>query len=305
MPLDASPETDAASDAGRRRAIGRQEIILGDCLSELRAMPSGSVDVVVTSPPYNIGVAYRSYDDRKPRRAYLDWLSSIGAEIARVLKAEGAFFLNVGGTNADPWIALDVAGAFRETFTLQNHIAWVKSVSIGEDTVGHFKPITSRRYLNQNHEAIFHFTKTGSVEIDRLAVGVPFKDKSNIARWGHKRDKRCAGNVWFIPYQTVKSKAQKFNHPAGFPIDLPARCILLHGVKDAVVLDPFLGAGTTLVAAERLGCRGLGIELDPHYAEAAASRLQAEMDDAQAKPDHRGSRVVAGRDRGGTEDQLL
>jgi site-specific DNA-methyltransferase (adenine-specific) len=167
-----------------------------------------------------------------------------------------------------------VASAFRETFVLQNHIIWVKSISIGDDTVGHFKPITSRRYLNQNHEAIFHFTKTGSVEIDRLAIGVPFKDKSNIARWGHARDKRCGGNVWFIPYKTVQSKAQKHHHPAGFPVELPERCIKLHGRTNAAVLDPFLGAGSTLVAAQNLGCSGIGLELDSAYAEAAVARLK-------------------------------
>lgn len=191
-----------------------------------------------------------------------------------MLTDEGAFFLNVGCTNADPWVAMDVAGAFREAFVLQNNIAWVKSVSIGDDTVGHFKPITSKRYLNNNHESVFHFTKGGAVEIDRLAVGVPFKDKSNIGRWGHARDRRCAGNVWFVPYETVRSKAQKFDHPAGFPPGLPERCIKLHGVEDAVVLDPFLGAGSTLVAAARLGCEGLGFEIDPQYAAAAVARLE-------------------------------
>ena len=100
-------------------------------------------------------------------------------------------------------------------------------------------------------------------------MGVPFKDKSNIARWGHKRDRRCAGNVWFIPYDTVRSKAQKYDHPAGFPVELPNRCIKLHGVKNATVLDPFAGTGTTLVAAEALRCTGIGIELDRHYAEKA------------------------------------
>ena len=60
----------------------------------------------------------------------------------------------------------------------------------GGDTVGHFKPITSDRYLNHNHEAVFHFTPTGATPLNRLAIGVPFKDKSNIARWGHKRDRR-------------------------------------------------------------------------------------------------------------------
>ncbi|SED12261.1 site-specific DNA-methyltransferase (adenine-specific) [Rhizobiales bacterium GAS188] len=258
-------------------SCGRHEIILGDCREELAAIERESVDVVVTSPPYNIGLDYRSYDDRKPRDAYLAFLAGIAAEIERLLKPGGSFFLNVGSTNADPWISLDVANAMRPRFVLQNHIVWVKSLSIGDDTVGHFKPIAGRRFLHHNHEAIFHFTKSGRVGLDRLAVGVPFKDKSNIARFGHARDRRCAGNVWFLPYRTVKSKAQKFNHPAGFPVELPERCIKLHGVKDAVILDPFLGSGSTLVAAEQCGCRGIGIEIDPHYVETACSRLRMQL----------------------------
>lgn len=292
MPLDLPRSADTGiTEAGKAGAshwaLGRHRIVLGDCLAELRSMPAAGVDVVVTSPPYNIGVGYRTYDDRRPRQDYLAWLGAVGREIARVLRNDGSLFLNIGGTNADPWIAADVAGAFRDSFVLQNQIAWVKSVSIGDDTVGHFKPITSRRYLNQNHETIFHFTKTGVVEIDRIAVGVPFKDKSNIARWGHRRDRRCAGNVWFIPYKTVRSKAQKFDHPAGFPLDLPKRCIRLHGSRASVVLDPFLGAGTTLIAAEQLGATGIGIEVDPAYAEAAASRLRREIGDPEHGPNSR------------------
>lgn len=260
-----------------RWRIANQTVLQGDCLKLLSTMPARSVDVVVTSPPYNLGIAYRTYDDRRPRVEYLTWMMAIGKELARVMAPNGSFFLNVGGTGSDPWVALDVANAFRETFILQNHIVWVKSVSIGDDTVGHFKPISSRRFLNNNHEAIYHFTKTGDVHVDRLAVGVPYKDKSNIARWQHaKADRRCAGNTWFIPYDTVRSRAQKFDHPAGFPVGLPERCIRLHGLADATVLDPFLGAGTTLVAAHRLNCAGIGIELDPAYAATAVSRLQAE-----------------------------
>ena len=277
MSLDAFIECPSRhiADDENRWTVHDQTVVLGDCFEGLKALSDGSIDVVVTSPPYNIGISYRSYDDRRPRDEYLKWLSDIGAQIARVLTDGGSFFLNVGSTNADPWVALDVANAFRNQFVLQNTISWIKSVSIGEDTVGHFKPITSRRYMNNNHETVFHFTKTGSVEIDRLAIGVPFKDKSNIGRWGHARDKRCAGNVWFIPYKTVTSKAEKFNHPAGFPVELAERCIKLHGIEDAVVLDPFLGAGSTLVAAAQLGCDGIGFEIDPVYAAAAVSRLQA------------------------------
>lgn len=264
--------------AGDRRAVGRQSVIAEDCLTGLASLAADSVDVVVTSPPYNIGVAYNSYADRRPRSDYLAWLTRIGDALNRVMRPDASFFLNVGGTGSDPWVAMDVANAFRDLFVLQNHIIWVKSVSIGEDTVGHFKPISSYRYVNNNHEAIYHFTKKGTVAIDRLAVGVPYKDKSNIGRWDHARqDRRCAGNTWFVPYETVRSKAQKFNHPAGFPVALAERCIRLHGGKDPVVLDPFLGAGTTLVAAQRLGLRGIGFELDPTYAAAALARLEAEL----------------------------
>jgi site-specific DNA-methyltransferase (adenine-specific) len=263
--------------------IGRQKIALGDCLSELRRLPSESVDICVTSPPYNIGVAYRSHYDRMPKAAYLKWMAVVGKEIGRVLRTDGSLFLNVGSTNVDPWIAIEVAGKFTGTFALQNHIIWVKSVSVGDDTIGHFKPISSKRFLNNNFESIFHFTKSGNTEIDRLSIGVPFKDKSNIARWGHAQDRRCGGNVWFIPYETVKSKAQKFDHPSGFPVDLPLRCIQMHGKDKAIVLDPFLGAGTTLVAAERLGLPGIGFEIDRSYAETAAARLSAEATQCQSQ----------------------
>ena len=237
-------------------------ITTGDCLSGLREIASGSIDVCVTSPPYNIGMAYSTHHDRMPRPAYLTWLAEIGEEIGRVLRKDGAFFLNVGSTNVDPWLASEVASAFRHRFTLQNNIIWVKSVSIGRDTVGHFKPISSKRFLNNNFESVFHFTKAGDTPIDRLGIGVPFKDKSNIARWGHARDVR---------------KAQKFDHPAGFPVELATRCILMHGKSPGCVLDPFLGAGTTLVAAQRLGLAGLGFEIDPAYAATAAARIAAEL----------------------------
>jgi site-specific DNA-methyltransferase (adenine-specific) len=257
-------------------SIGRHEIIVGDCLAVLATIPAASVDVVVTSPPYNLGTQYRSYDDRKPREQYLWWMQDVGAAIRRILKPAGSLFLNIGSTNQDPWLDGDVANSLRSLYALQNHIIWVKSISIGQDSVGHFKPINSRRFLNQTHESILHFTQDGEVPLERLAIGVPFKDKSNIERRGHAQDLRCAGNCWFIPYETVQAKAQKFNHPASFPIELPTRCLKLHGGADLLVLDPFLGAGTTLVAAERLGHRGIGIELDQQYADAATARLTAE-----------------------------
>jgi len=263
--------------AGNVQTVGKHEIVQGDCVEVMRGMKAGSVDVVITSPPYNIKIKYSKYRDNRPRSEYVAWIESVGKEVARVLAGGGSFFLNVGGTNTDPLLPFELAIALQKQFVMQNHIIWVKSVSIADESYGHFKPINSRRFLNHNHEHIFHFTKAADVKLDRLAVGVPFKDKTNIKRWGHKADRRCAGNVWFIPYKTVQSKDQKHNHPCTFPVELPQRCIRLHGKKGAVVLDPFLGTGTTLVAAEREGCRGIGIDLDAVYCKTAKSRVAQEQ----------------------------
>lgn len=255
--------------------IGNQTIYQVDCLDYLAQAELNSVDVVVTSPPYNLGIAYRSYDDTSPRQQYLEWMQQVADGLFKVMRPDASLFLNVAGSNVDPWVPFEVAGVFRSKFQLQNNIVWVKSISIGDDTVGHFKPINSTRYLNHNHECILHFSKSGSVPLDRLAVGVPFKDKSNIGRRGHAQDRRCAGDVWFIPYPTVRAKSQKFDHPAGFPVALVERCLKLHGVSSgSVVFDPFLGAGTTLVAAMRMDCHGIGTEMDAEYARTAAGRLE-------------------------------
>ena len=257
----------------------RQTLILGDCLEKMASLENESADVVITSPPYNINLKYNSYKDNQKRTDYLVWIKQVGEQIKRILKPKGSFFLNVGGIAVDPYIPMEVCGVMRDLFTLQNNILWVKSISIQNQTYGHFKPIVSKRFLNHTHESIFHFTKDGDVEIDRLAIGVPYQDKSNIERWNGKKDLRCAGDVWFIPYKTVVSKSEKFNHPAGFPEELVERCLKLHGLKnEMVVLDPFVGAGSTLAACknlstEQLVIHSVGIDVDPEYIAIAEKRL--------------------------------
>ena len=240
-------------------------------------MEPQSVDIVVTSPPYNIGLRYGAYDDRRAETDYLDWLTAVGHALSRVLRTDGSFFLNVSGSGTQPWLPFELAVRLRQIFHLQNHIVWVKSITTGAGTSGHFKPIGGERFLHQNHEHLFHFTGSGRVKLDRLAIGVPFQDKSNIRRRGHKQDLRCRGNTWFIPYRTVQSRAEKFHHPGTFPVELPRWCIRLHGISDPVVLDPFAGTGTTLVAAELERARGVGIELDPAYVAVARARVADQM----------------------------
>jgi site-specific DNA-methyltransferase (adenine-specific) len=235
-----------------------------------------SVDVIVTSPPYNLGIAYGRYSDTRQEDEYLTWMMEVAAALRRVMRPDASFFLNIAGSSTQPWLPFELIVRLRRLFVLQNHVVWVKSIATnGEGAVGHNKPVGGTRFLNRNHEHLFHMTLSGEVPLDRLAVGVPFRDKSNIARRGHAQDLRCRGDTWFVPYDTVQARSQKFDHPGTYPVSLPRWCIRLHGKPDAVVLDPFAGAGTTLVAAMLEGAYGIGIEIDPAYVETARARLAA------------------------------
>jgi site-specific DNA-methyltransferase (adenine-specific) len=258
---------------------------LKDCVLGLKEnLAPRSVDVVVTSPPYNIGIVYGQYRDSLPRSKYLTWIREVGQSVKQCLSDDGSFFLNVGNKPKDQWIAWDVAGVLREQFELQNVIHWIKSIAIrkedvgkypnitGDIAVGHFKPVVSNRFLNDCHEYIFHFTKRGATSLDKLAVGVPYQDKTNIGRWKTARqDVRDRGNTWFIPYETIQNKADR-PHPASFPIKLPEMCIRLHG-KAKLVVDPFSGIGATAIAALQLGASFVGFEIDREYLDDSVSRL--------------------------------
>jgi site-specific DNA-methyltransferase (adenine-specific) len=253
-----------------------------DCIEAMSQLPSEHVDLVVTSPPYNLGVDYKTYSDQQDRQSYLRWCGKWAAEIKRILESNGSFFLNIGSAPSNPMLPHEIAMEFRDLFTLQNTIHWIKSITIQDregnlQSHGHFKPISSKRFLNDCHEYIFHFTKTGRVEIDRLALGVPYQDKSNIARWRHTRgsDLRCRGNTWFIPYETIQSRVKERPHPATFPVQLAEWCIKLHGMSCVyIMLDPFLGIGNSAIAAQRCGVkRFIGFEIDETYLAEAKRRI--------------------------------
>tara|TARA_B110000971_G_C19928366_1_gene462728 strand:- start:11 stop:1012 length:1002 start_codon:yes stop_codon:yes gene_type:complete len=259
---------------------------LGDCIEELKNIEDKSISVVVTSPPYNINLKYNKYKDKKPREQYLEWIYDIFTELKRVLKDDGHIFLNMGYTNKDPWISMEVALKLKDLFIMQNKITWVKSISITdneEDSHGHFKPINSKRYINVTNEDIYHFTKTDDIIINRNSVGVPYKWKCNTKsrKTGKiKEDKRCKGNSWFIPYKTIQNKKEKGYHPATFPEALVEHCIKITDIKQGVVLDPFIGSGTTIKVAKKLSeekkdynLSGVGIDIDEMYINYCNERM--------------------------------
>jgi len=254
----------------------------GDCLQGMMKISDGTVDLVVTSPPYNLGIAYHRYSDRQERDDYLDWCHYWAVELRRVLKCDGSLFLNVGASPSNPLFPHELVLRLRDLFVLQNTIHWIKAISIEDDgglttSRGHFKPISSPRFLNDCHEYIFHLTPEGRMPIDRLALGVPYADKSNIARWSHTKgkDRRCRGNTWFVPYQTIQRRAQERPHPATFPVQLAEWSIKLHGLsRTETMLDPFLGIGNSAVAAKRCGVKKfIGFEIDEEYLAEARKRI--------------------------------
>lgn len=241
------------------------------------------MDIIITSPPYNIKKRYSSYKDNKKIDEYLNWLYMVAKNSHDILKQTGSFFLNIGGTPSEPLIPFLAASKFIDAgFQLQNTIHWIKSISIekmdigsnnqksGSDfSIGHFKPITSKRYLTDLHEYIFHFSKTGNVDLEKLSIGVPYQDKSNIKRWKSSlNDKRDRGNVWFITYPTIQTGRP---HPAVFPEKLPSLCIQLHGIRkdNFLVYDPFMGIGSTALACLDLGMNYIGTEIDQSYVDTA------------------------------------
>ena len=282
-------------------AVTKFDLRRQDCIKGMSRLLDASVDLVVTSPPYNLGISYGKYSDHQDRQSYLSWCGEWAAQIRRILKPDGSFFLNIGAAPSNPMLPHEIVMTFREFFVLQNTIHWIKSIAIDEhcsrspagdarashtDTAtavrafGHFKPINSQRFLNDCHEYLFHFTKSGRVELNRLALGVPYQDKSNIARWSHTRgkDMRCRGNTWFVPYKTIQSREKERPHPATFPVQLAEWCINLHGALRArTMLDPFLGIGNSAVAARRRGVQTfIGFEIDDAYLVEAKRRIARE-----------------------------
>jgi len=266
--------------SAKQNIITADDIRVLDCIKGMATLEPGSVDVAVTSPPYNPGIGCAKPMDSAAQNIYLDWSIAWIRAVHRVLKKSGSLFLNLGRSPINPTIPHELICriASDKEFVLQNELHWAKSITVPTDkgreiSKGPYKPVKSGRFLNDCHESIFHLTPTGNTPINCLAVGVEDKHKTNLKRWEKAEglDRRCGGNVWFFAPCPIHNRKKGRPHPTTFPIELPERCIRLHGCNPRpVVMDPFMGTGSTWIASIRCNAeRFIGFEIDESYVELA------------------------------------
>ncbi len=252
------------------------QVWCGDCLTAMRSrIGDATISTVVTSPPYNIGVQYNRYQDDRPHDEYLDWLDEVFQEVKRVLADDGSFFLNVGSSRTRPWNAVHIAEVAGRHFRLQNEIVWVKSIAINGTTYGHFTPLAGNKYLNHNFESVYHFTKTGKVRLDRLAVGVPYEYASNLTR------NRVLAGISDVLVTCGLSRTKQYRIAGIRDTIQPSSRSSLPSVVFAWLVYAEMrsylilscGSASTLMACKELRLRGIGIDTDPAYCKQARRRL--------------------------------
>ena len=260
MPKAMMLRTVAPASTGRLAAANDHDvgtsvtIHQGDCLQAMRSMADGSVDLIVTSPPYNLGTStgngfrgkiggkwknaalkngYASYSDDMPDQAYVEWLKTVISECWRLIPDDGAIFFN-HKPRVQGGICLLPTRFLPPEVILRQEIIWARSGGMN----------FNQSFFLPTHERVLVLAKP-KFRLKKGASGI--------------------GDVWTIPQERNNT------HPAPFPLELPRRCIAATNAK--VIFDPFTGSGTTGVAAQLEGRDFIGCELDPGYLEMACERL--------------------------------
>lgn len=248
-------------------------VYAGDCLDLLKQIPDESMQLIVTSPPYNIG---KEYEKKLKLEAYLKQQQAVIRECVRVLSPHGSICWQVGNyVDNGSIIPLDTVlyPIFTELgLTMRNRIIW------------HFEHgLHCSKRFSGRYETIIWFTKTKDYLFNLDPVRIPQKYPGKKHFKGPKVGKyscnplgKNPGDLWVIP--NVKSNhVEKTEHPCQFPVELIERLVLSMTNEDDWVFDPFLGVGTTIVAAIRHNRRGAGAEIVSRYVVLARDRIQQEM----------------------------
>ena len=253
----------------------------------MREVDDGSVQLIVTSPPYNVGKDYAQYRDRMEFEEYLEFLNSAWKECARVLCHGGRIAVNIANTWRNPYIPLNAYIARQLIdlgFLMRGEIIWDKGPSAGISTAWGSFARASNPTLRDVHEHILVFSK-GTMRFEGTRgekSGITNQEFVDWSRsvWqinGVDRKEVLTGiprNLWKFSTHSKKKNRSQFDHPAVFPLTLPMRLILFYTNVGDIVLDPFMGSGTTALAAKLTRRRFIGYEISPEYCQVAEERLQ-------------------------------
>lgn len=256
------------------------QIFPGDALKLLREMPDESVDLVISSPPYNLG---KEYEARTGLNVYLQEQSALLKECHRCLKPSGSIFWQVGAfSEKGALIPLDIKFfPILESMGMipRNRIIWVRQHGLH-----------GRQKFSCRHETLLWFTKTMKHKffLDNIRVPQKYQNKKQY-RGANKGELSCnpdgknPGDIWV--FRNVKHNHEEQTiHPCQFPEDLVARVILATTEEGDVVLDPYMGAGTVAVVSRDTGRNFAGAELEPRYHEVASRRLEGAPNDKGVFP---------------------
>lgn len=236
------------------------KIFLGDA-RHMDEIPSNSIDLVITSPPYNVDIPYDNYNDNQPIHEFLNLLNDTWKECYRVLKTGGRICINVANTHRKPYFHL--SGIIADqlvnlNYMLRGEIIWIKQIPANASSAWGSFNSPSNPALRDYHEYIIIAHKEEPKLIER--------GKSDLI--GSKFVKYTLGEWYFKPVNTH----HKNGHPVPFPEELPRRCIQLYSWIGATILDPFCGSGTTCFVAKQLHRKYIGYDLSPTYVKQARRR---------------------------------
>jgi len=236
--------------------------ILNEDIFSTHNIPGGSIDLVITSPPYNVDIQYNTHDDKIGYDEYLEFSRRWMERCHGWLKTDGRFCLNIpldknkGGQQS---VGADLTTLAKHVgFSYHSTIIWNEG-NISRRTAWGSWVSASAPYVIAPVELIIVLYKDS------------WKKTSGSQKSDITRDEFMA---WTNGLWTFNGERKtKIGHPAPFPVELPLRCMKLFSFVGDTVLDPFMGSGTTLVAASRCGRAGIGVEIDPHYCEIAVGRI--------------------------------
>lgn len=235
------------------------QIILGSS-EEMKEIPNNSLHLMVTSPPYNVT---KEYDQDLSLKEYLHLLHNVFSETYRVLVKGGRACVNVANLGRKPYIPLSdyISHLMLEIgFQMRGEIIWNKGAGAGVSMAWGSWQSASNPMLRDVHEYILVFSK-GSFSRKKPPDQENTISKEQFMEW--------TKSVWTMR----PASAKKVGHPAPFPVELPFRLIQLYTFTGDVILDPFMGSGSTAIAALKAGRKYIGYDNDPEYVKFARQRI--------------------------------